>query len=169
MSRVFDRAARMLGTALLAAAFAGAAQADGTAALAPPAQAARAPAGEIDAQGVARAVAGVERALRGGDLEGARAGLATLEALLPARSLTLLRMQAWVAHRTGDEVEAIARYRELLQRVPGDRNASINLALLEAGQGDIDGASRRLVALRASAGESAELAVAMAQVGAMRR
>lgn len=124
--------------------------------------------GEVDAQGVAKAINTIERALRADDLDAARAGLATLEALLPARSLTLLRMQAWVAHRAEDDIEATARYRELLQRVPGDRNASINLALLEARQGDIDGASRRLVALRASAGESAELAAAMAHVGATR-
>ncbi len=126
------------------------------------------PDGEVDAQAVARAVATLEHALRAGDLDAGRATLADLEALLPARSLTLLRMQAWFAHRADDDVEAIARYRDVLQRVPGDRNATINLALLEAEQGDVDAASRRLVALRASAGESAELAAAMAHVGATR-
>lgn len=154
--------------ALIASGLSGAAQAGAPAAAAPPTPATGVPIGDVDAQGVARAITAVERALRADDLEAARAGLATLEALLPARSLTLLRMQAWVAHRAEDDIEATARYRELLQRVPGDRNASINLALLEARQGDIDGASRRLVALRASAGESAELAAAMAHVGATR-
>lgn len=122
-----------------------------------------------EAQAVARAVAALEQAMRAGDLDAGKAHLDELAAMLPARSLTLLRMQAWHAHQSGDAVQAIALYGEVVQRVPGDRNAAINLAVLEAGQGDIDGASQRLRALRTSAGESAELAAAMALVGAQPR
>lgn len=122
-----------------------------------------------EAQAVARAVAALEQAMRAGDLDAGKAHLDELAAMLPARSLTLLRMQAWHAHQSGDAVQAIALYGEVVQRVPGDRNAAINLAVLEAGQGDIEGASQRLRALRTSAGESAELAAAMALVGAQPR
>jgi hypothetical protein len=122
-----------------------------------------------DAASVALAVAAVEQAMRLGDLDGARAAIDQLADRLPARSLTLRRMEAWHAHQSGRIVEALALYHEIAQRMPGDRNAAINLALLEAAQGDVEGASRRLRELRASGGESAELAAAMAQVGATPR
>jgi len=123
----------------------------------------------VDAQAVARAVAGLEHSMRLGDLEAGQRQLDDLAALLPARSLTLLRMHAWFAHQSGSAVEAITLYREITQRVPADRNSAINLAVLEAEQGDVAGASQRLQALRSSSGESAELAAAMAMVGAKPR
>lgn len=107
--------------------------------------------------------------MRMAELDEAAAAIERLAVLLPARSLTLRRMEAWHAHQSGRTVEALALYREISQRMPGDRNAAINLALLEAAQGDVEGASQRLRALRASGGESAELAAAMAQVGATPR
>jgi hypothetical protein len=134
----------------------------------PPAEAA-APPEAADAAAIARAVAAVEQSMRMGDLDAAGTAIEQLAQRLPARSLTLQRMQAWHAHQSGRTVEAIALYRDITQRMPGDRNAAINLALLEAAQGDVDGAQRRLRALRASGGDSAELAAAMAQVGGMPR
>lgn len=122
-----------------------------------------------DARAVAQAVAAIEAAVRAGDFAAADARLDELATALPPRSLTLMRMQAWHAHQSGAQLEAIALYGEILQRVPDDRNAAINLAVLEAAQGDVEGASQRLRALRTSAGESAELAAAMALVGAPRR
>ena len=124
---------------------------------------------DVDAQAVARAVASLEQSMRLGDLTAVRQQLDDLAVLLPARSLTLLRMHAWFAHRSGDLVEAIILYREINQRMPADRNSAINLAMLEADQGDVEAASQRLQALRSSSGESAELSAAMAFVGAKPR
>lgn len=124
---------------------------------------------EVDSRVVARLVADLESALRADDLAVGKAKLDELVALLPERSLTLLRMQAWYAHRSGDAAGAMAMYGEVVQRVPQDRNAAINLAMLEAAQGDVDRASQRLRDLRAVGGESADLAAAMARVGAMPR
>jgi len=123
----------------------------------------------IDAQAVARVVANFEQAMRIGDLDRGKAHLDDLASLLPARSLTLQRMQAWHAHQSGDTATAIALYGEIVQRIPNDPNAVINLALLEAAQGDVDGASQRLRTLRSMGGESTELAAAMAVVGAKPR
>jgi len=123
----------------------------------------------IDAQAVALVFADFEQAMRIGDLDGGKAHLDDLASLLPARSLTLLRMQAWHAHQSDDTATAIALYGEIVQRIPNDPNAVINLALLEAAQGDVDGASQRLRTLRSMDGESAELAAAMAVVGAKPR
>ncbi len=122
-----------------------------------------------DEQRVAHVVAAIEHSIRERDFDASRRQLDDLSALLPARSLTLLRMQAWVTHQSGDAIQAIALYREILQRVPTDRNSAINLALLEAEQGDVEAALQRLQALRSNSGESAELATAMALVGAQRR
>lgn len=124
---------------------------------------------DVDPRVVARLVADVDRALRSGDFAVGKAKLDELAALLPERSLTLLRMQAWYAHRAGDTAGAMALYGEVIQRMPQDRNAAINLAMLEAERGDVDRASQRLRDLRALGGESAELAAAMARVGAMPR
>ncbi len=122
----------------------------------------------IDPQAIGRAVAEIEEALRSGELVRSKTLIDELAAQLPPQSLTLLRMQAWHAHQSGDRAGAMALYAEIVQRVPADRYAAINLALLEAEQGDVDGASQRLRALRFSGGDSAELAAAMALVGATR-
>ena len=144
-----------------------------TKAAAPPAAPAPSPlasaSGEVDPRAVARRVADFDRALRAGDFALAKSTLDAIAAMLPERSLTLLRLQAWYAHRSGDADGAMALYGEVLQRLPQDRNAAINLAMLEAERGDVDRASQRLRDLRSVAGESAELAAAMARVGAMPR
>lgn len=121
-----------------------------------------------DDRAVALAVAAFDQAVRAGDFAAGQRQLDVLAGLLPARSLTLLRMKAWFAHQSGDAVQAIVLYREITERVPADDNAAINLALLEAGQGDVEGASERLRALRSRSGESAALSAAMAVVGAKR-
>ena len=121
-----------------------------------------------DDRAVAVAVATFEQAVRAGDFAEGQRQLDVLAGLLPARSLTLLRMQAWFAHQSGDAVQAIVLYGEITERVPADDNAAINLALLEAAQGDVDGASERLRVLRSRSGESAALSAAMAVVGAKR-
>lgn len=120
---------------------------------------------EADPSTVQRAVADLDQAMRARDLEAARARLGSLAALLPPDSLTLLRMRTWVAHEGGDTDTALTGYREIARRLPGDRAATINLAALEAQQGDVAAARERLQALRAQAGSSPELDAAMARVG----
>lgn len=117
-------------------------------------------------QAVAATVAALEAAMQRGDAVQAREQLDALARLLPARSLTLLRMRAWFAHRHGDAAEAIAHYRAILDRVPRDATVAINLALLEAGHGDLDSARARLHALRAQGVRSPELIEALAHVEA---
>ncbi|MFP4294673.1 MAG: tetratricopeptide repeat protein [Halothiobacillaceae bacterium] len=83
-------------------------------------------AGPADRQRIAQWV----EVTRVGDLEAARSALANLQANLPGPSLTRLRAQAWVAFRGGDHEQAERLYRELLSRVPEDREARANLELL---------------------------------------
>lgn len=104
------------------------------------------PAGRRD---VAQRVAAIGTALHAGDLDSAQRQLELLDAQLPARSLTLLRMQAWYAHASGDSAGAIALYRDIVARLPGDATSAINLAILEAGNGQPERARQRLRQLRA--------------------
>jgi len=127
--------------------------------------------GEPDAASVARRVEAMSTAIDSGDFEAAQAQLLQLQHLLPAQSLTLLRMQAYLAQRRGDDAQALPLYRQIVTRMPGDRGAAINLALLEANAGQLDEARQRLRVLQAGDGGGSEderqaLARAMAQVGA---
>lgn len=101
-----------------------------------------------DDHDVARLTAAIGGALRAGDLVTAGTHLDTLQARLPARSLTLLRMQAWYAHANGDGPAALALYRSIVARLPGDATAAINLAILEAANGQPESARQRLHRLR---------------------
>jgi hypothetical protein len=123
----------------------------------------------IDAQAVARVVASLETSVQAGDRERAQASLSELATLLPAQSLTLLRMRAWVAHQGGETEAALVLYRDIVGRVPGDRTAAINLAILEAGSGDSNGARQRLRELRSGLGDSGDIDRAIAQVEATLR
>jgi len=126
---------------------------------------------EPDAAAVARHVDALGAAIEAGDFDQAQAELQQLQHLLPPRSLTLLRMQAWLAQRRGEDAQALPLYREIVARMPGDRGAAINLALLEAGAGQLDDARQRLRQLQsndngASDNERQALARAVAEVGA---
>lgn len=109
---------------------------------------------EPEGRQVAQLVAAMGTAIHAGDLPAAHAQLAALEAQLPPRSLTLLRMQAWLAHEDGDIATALARYRQIVARVPGDQTAVINLAILEAANGQPESARQRLRRLRSLDPES---------------
>ncbi len=82
--------------------------------------------------------------IRSGDFVAAQSKLNVLRALLPEKSLTLLRMRAWYAMSSGGNVEAKKLYRQLLGRITDDENAGINLAILEARDGRMDEALRIL-------------------------
>lgn len=124
---------------------------------------------ETDAREIGRAVASISQAIEAGELDAARAQLDTLAGQLPSRSLTLLRMQAWLAHESGDLPGALALYRRIVDRVPGDATAAINLAILESRNGETDSARRRLARLRAREGASREIVQAIDRVEAQLR
>ncbi|TWI06224.1 tetratricopeptide repeat protein [Luteimonas cucumeris] len=119
-----------------------------------------------EGQDVARLVAAIGNALQSDDTAQAQAQLAQLARHLPPRSLTLLRMQAWVAHESGDTAAALAYYRQIVERVPGDQATVINLAMLEARNGQVDSARDRLRRLRTLAPGSNEIEKAIAMVEA---
>ncbi|GAA6142581.1 tetratricopeptide repeat protein [Hydrogenophaga sp. 5NK40-0174] len=57
--------------------------------------------------------------------------LATIRASLPATSVARLRAEAWYAFQTNDLPTARDHYQSLLEKLPGDEQASLNLAALE--------------------------------------
>lgn len=64
-------------------------------------------------------------------VDSAKEELAILQSRLPNGSLGLLRAQAWFHLQAGDEILAAEDYRTILERIPGDEEAAINLASLE--------------------------------------
>jgi tetratricopeptide (TPR) repeat protein len=126
---------------------------------------------EPDPAAVARQVDAMGDAIAQGDYDAAQTHLQALQHLLPPRSLTLLRMRAWLAQQRGEDAQALPLYREIVERIPGDRGAAINLALLEATAGQLDEARQRLRRLQASEGGASEnerqaLARAITEIGA---
>lgn len=91
-----------------------------------------------------------------GRLADAQARLDALALRLPARSLTLLRARAWLAMARADHGLARTLYTQLVERVPDDRNASLNLAVLDARTGDAEAALERLARLDAGRPGSAD-------------
>ncbi|MDC7805923.1 hypothetical protein PQS31_03685 [Luteimonas sp BLCC-B24] len=121
-----------------------------------------------DEVAIQRAIDAIGAAVAAGDRAGADRALASLEALLPSQSLTLLRMQAWIAHDGGAMDAAERLYRQIIERVPDDEVAGVNVALLDAGRGDVDDARQRLKRLGGQHARSALVARALAQVDALR-
>lgn len=113
---------------------------------------------------VARTVADIESAMSIGDLPAARRALAQLDAQLPGESLTLLRMQAWVSHADNDAANAERLYRRIVERVPDDINAGVNIALLDARRGDLDDARQRLTRLSGRYPRSQQITRALAEL-----
>lgn len=113
---------------------------------------------------VARTVADIESAMSTGDLPAARRALAQLDAQLPGESLTLLRMQAWVSHADNDAANAERLYRRIVERVPDDINAGVNIALLDARRGDLDDARQRLTRLSGRYPRSQQITRALAEL-----
>lgn len=126
-------------------------------------------AGRDEGREVAEQVVAFGDALRSGQQPEALAQLERLREALPPRSLTLLRLEAWYAHASGDSARAISLYRDIVARLPGDATAAINLAILEAGNGQGESARRRLRRLRALDTDSQQLERAISQVEAQLR
>jgi len=122
---------------------------------------------EAEANAVRAAMAALYAAVGDRDEAAAANAMAELDSLLPARSLTLLRARAWQAHGSGDLARAEQLYRQILERVPEDEHAGVNLALLEARMGDPEQARNRLERLAARNTRSAQVARARAELEAM--
>jgi hypothetical protein len=89
--------------------------------------------------------------------------LAALKARLPAGSLGLLRAQAWFDLRAGNDAAAAEQYRAILDRMPGDEEASINLASIYSRRGKPEEARATLGAALRLSPDSAALRSALGQ------
>ncbi len=85
-----------------------------------------------------------EAAMANGDWSAAERHLNDLSSLLPADSLTLLRNKAWLLMNKGSDAESRKLYTRILERLPADLNAQLNLAILEQRVGDRRAAAERL-------------------------
>ena len=97
---------------------------------------------------------------RGADAERA---LGTLKERLPAGSIGLLRAQAWYDLRAGRDAAAADGYRAIIERMPGDEEAAINLASILARQKKPEEARATLDAAVRLQPDSAALRAALAQ------
>lgn len=97
---------------------------------------------------------------RGADAERA---LGTLKERLPAGSIGLLRAQAWYDLRAGRDAAAADGYRAISERMPGDEEAAINLASIQARQQKPEEARATLDAAVRLQPDSAALRAALAQ------
>jgi len=102
-------------------------------------------------------------AMRSGQTSGAERELSARKAVLPADALGLQRAQAWFDLRTGNEARAAKAYRGIPERLPGDAEAAINLASIQAQEADQDGARATLDAAARLNPDSAALRAALAQ------
>ncbi len=102
-------------------------------------------------------------AMRSGQTSDAERELSALKAVLPADALGLQRAQAWFDLRTGNEARAAKAYRGILERLPGDAEAAINLASIQAQEADQEGARATLDAAARLNPDSAALRAALAQ------
>lgn len=101
-----------------------------------------------DAQGhenrIADRMQTFESAMTRGDWAAAERHLNDLSSLLPADSLTLLRNKAWLLMNKGKDAESMKLYTRILERLPKDLNAQLNLAILEQRLGNRSAAAERL-------------------------
>lgn len=67
-----------------------------------------------------------------------------LNNLLPSDSLTLLRSRAWLLMNNGGDAESMDLYARILDRLPNDLNAQLNLAIIETRRGNRSSAAQRL-------------------------
>lgn len=89
--------------------------------------------------------------------------LAALRDRLPAGSLGLLRAQAWFDLRAGRDAAAADGYRAILDRMPGDEEAAVNLASIQARQQKPEEARATLDAAARVHPDSNALRAALAQ------
>jgi len=105
------------------------------------------------------------QAMRAQDLPQAEQQLAGLRRQLTRGSVSLLRAEAWYAMARGDTAGAVQNYRDILERLPGDEEASINYAAIEARQQRTESARQILAEALRQHPESEPLASALAAFG----
>lgn len=102
-------------------------------------------------------------AMKEGRTNDAESELVALKARLPAGSLGLLRAQAWFDLKAGRQAASADGYRAILDRMPGDEEAAINLASIQAGQQKTEEARATLDAAARLQPDSTALRAALAQ------
>lgn len=80
---------------------------------------------------VAELFDGLNRALEARDEAAATRHIQAIRLRLPESALARMRAEGWYALRTGDLDKAQRVYRRLLEKLPGDENASLALASIE--------------------------------------
>ncbi len=85
-----------------------------------------------------------ESAMTRTDWAAAERHLNDLSSLLPTDSLTLLRNKAWLLMNKGDNAKSMKLYTRILERLPNDLNAQLNLAILDQRLGNRPAAAKRL-------------------------
>lgn len=88
-----------------------------------------------------------------------------LQAAVGDNGLPLLRLRAYAALVRNQDQQAVELYRALLERVPGDEEASVNLSVLYTRAGDAVQAKRVVAAALEVNPESTTLKALMAQLG----
>ncbi|MDR3221876.1 MAG: hypothetical protein LBU46_07735 [Candidatus Accumulibacter sp.] len=96
---------------------------------------------------VSRLAGEINDSIRDKEYERASAQIEAIGRLVPAESMTLLRVRAWYAHATGENSQAKQLYRLILRRIESDENAGINLAILEDSDGNHAAALKIITAL----------------------
>lgn len=119
----------------------------------------------ISASRIEFAASGFTLAMEKDDLPTAKRHLVALEESLPSESLTLLRYQAWFALRSNNKDTARRLYASILDRVPNDESASLNLASLEVADHQSAQAQAVLVTALRYNPTSAMLTRALGQIG----
>lgn len=102
-------------------------------------------------------IAAMRQAMADGDERLAARHLQALEEALPESSLTLLRVQAWWQRENDQPEQAIVLYQQVLERLPDDMDAGLNLAALYWQQQRADSALDILRELRQRHPESAQV------------
>lgn len=72
--------------------------------------------------------------MKSGQQADAERELTALKKYLPTEALGLIRAQAWFDLQAGRDMAAAAGYRSILDRIPGDEEAAINLATIQLRQ-----------------------------------
>jgi hypothetical protein len=93
-----------------------------------------------DTQPIAQRFAQFMAAMNVSDMAGAQAELDALSKRLPPEALGLVRAQAWFDLKANHPDAAMKGYRSVLDRLPGDEEAAINLASLLSHAGHAEAA-----------------------------
>jgi phage-related minor tail protein len=117
---------------------------------------------------IRRLVREFSEAVQDGNIPAAQEALYSVELLLPEKSLTVLRLRAWLALSTGDDQMAGYLYREILERLVDDLDSSINLAIIEARMGRADEARRIILDISRRLPDSERLKAARQAFGLTR-